>query len=360
MKTIATVVGARPQFIKAAALSRKLKDHFYEIIIHTGQHFDENMSQVFFDELEIPAPAYNLGVSETGHARMTAQMMVELEQILLDEDPDALLIYGDTNSTLAGALVAAKLHIPVIHIEAGARVGTLDNPEEINRICADHLSTLRFACVESAMEFLEREGLGHNSFLVGDPMYDAFEHYLGKAQATQHQLVDFDDHPVELPEKYYYLTCHREENTGSSEPLQQILSAMNSLDAPTIYPVHPRNKRQALELRDSGSFSNIHFIPAFGYLTSLKVLSGAHKVVTDSGGVQREAFFAKIPCVTVFDQVIWPETMRGNCNQLARADKDDILSRLSVEPEWDESYAPFGSGDASGTIAQILHEKLGS
>jgi UDP-N-acetylglucosamine 2-epimerase (non-hydrolysing)/UDP-GlcNAc3NAcA epimerase len=356
MKRIATVVGARPQFIKAAALSRMIKDTFSETIIHTGQHFDTNMSDIFFEELEIKRPDYNLEVVETSHAQMTAKMMIGLEQVLDEVEPDAVLVYGDTNSTLAGALTAVKLHYPVIHVEAGGRLGTLSNPEEVNRICTDHLSTIRFACVQSAMDFLSCEGLSRGSYLVGDPMYDAFLHYRESSAQRRSTLVDFDGKEVALPQKYYYLTCHRQENTATRKPLEGILAAMNELDAPTMFPVHPRIVAQALELRESGRYLNVIFFPAVGYLESIRLLCGAKAVVTDSGGVQREAFFAKKPCVTVFTHVSWPETMEGNCNQLARAEKDDILKKLQAKPVWNEENSPFGSGDACERIARVLHE----
>lgn len=355
---ILTIVGARPQFIKAAALSRVLRREHQEILVHTGQHYDANMSEVFFEELQIPRPDYNLGISGGSHAQMTARMLTAIEEVLCREKPDMLLLYGDTNSTLAGALAAAKLQVPVAHVEAGNRLGTLTSPEEINRICTDHLSSLRFVCVESAMAFLEKENLAERSYLVGDPMYDAFLYYCdildGKPMPPIH---GFDGEELALPKKYYYLTCHREENTRDEAALIQILTAMNGLDAPTIYPLHPRNRETALALRDRLGLSNVYMIPAVGYLESINLTRHASRVVTDSGGVQREAFFARVPCVTILDYVAWPETMPGGWNQLCRPDAAQIRETLGKTPRPASERQPFGDGHACERICGILDKE---
>lgn len=353
---ILTIVGARPQFIKAAALSRALRKDHREILVHTGQHYDANMSDVFFDELHIPRPDYNLGISGGSHAQMTARMLTAIEDVLVRETPDMLLLYGDTNSTLAGALAAAKLFVPVAHVEAGNRLGTLTNPEEINRICTDHIASIRFACVESAMQFLIGEGLAKRSYLVGDPMYDAFLYYCGMHADADMTLTGFDGKTIEIPRKYYYLTCHREENTKDETILSQILLGMNGLDAPTIYPLHPRNQAAALALKEKWKLSNVIMIPAVGYMESIALVRGASGIVTDSGGVQREAFFAKVPCVTVFAYVVWPETMVGNWNQLCAPDGGQIAEKLAVTPTPVPDYQPFGDGHACEKIAGILTE----
>lgn len=348
---IVTVVGARPQFIKEAAVARKLRRVYDEVLVHTGQHYDANMSDVFFDELAIPRPDYNLGISGSSHGKMTGLMMGAIEEVLLREKPDRLLVYGDTNSTLAGALAAVKLRIPVCHVESGSRLGTLTNPEEINRICTDHVSSLLLYCTESAAPHLKEEGLFDRSVLVGDPMYDAFVHF--SQYAGREKLNE-----VHAPEKFYYLTFHREENC-SVESVTAVLDAANSLDAPTVYPVHPRNRALVEEICERHGFRNVLRIPPVGYLTSLALTLGCEKVLTDSGGLQREAFFAEKQCVLLFHYVCWPETMVDNRNQLAKCDKEDILEKLSAPMKIDKSYRPFGDGDAaSKIIAAMEHVTL--
>lgn len=352
---IVTVVGARPQFIKAAAVSRVLRKEHEEILVHTGQHYDYNMSEVFFEELGIPKPDYNLGISGGTHGKMTGAMISAIEGVLIKEKPDMFMVYGDTNSTLAGALAAVKLHIPVCHVEAGNRLGTLRNPEEVNRICTDHVSSLLMCCVDSAVEFLRREGITHNVYLVGDPMYDAFIYY--GERITEKDLINIeglDGRQIQLPDEYYYLTCHREENTAEDKTLIEILSAMESLDAPTIYPVHPRNRERVKQLCEIKQFKNILLTNPVGYLTSIALVKGAKKIVTDSGGLQREAFFAGVQCLTVFDYVAWPETMVGNQNQLAKPDKQDIIRKLSAVVDRDTNYQPFGNGHAAEKIVEAI------
>ncbi len=352
---IATVVGARPQFIKAAAGSRQFRKEHKEILIHTGQHFDDNMSDVFFREMGIPKPDYNLGVSGGTHAQMTAKMLVGIEDILLKEKPDALVVYGDTNSTISAALAAVKIHIPVIHIEAGNRLGTLTNPEEVNRILTDHISTIKFCATEIAMGHLKEEGIGNNSYCVGNIMYDSFLHFASKPWDNP-QIVDFNGIPVNVPEEYYYMTCHRQENTYDDEPLTEILLAMNELDAPTIYAVHPRNHDRAKRIQYSNHFDKIILTQPVGYSDSVHLIQNAKKIVTDSGGMQCEAFYAGIQCVCIFDYVGWPETMVSNRNQLAKADHNDILDKLSKEQTIDPTYQPFGDGHAAEKICDILRD----
>lgn len=350
---IVTVVGARPQFIKAAAGSRQLRKEHQEILVHTGQHFDDNMSAVFFREMGIPAPDYNLGISGGTHAAMTARMLVAIEEVLEKEKPDALLVYGDTNSTLAAALAASKMRIPVFHVEAGNRLGTLDNPEEINRMLTDHCSTLLFCATEDALNKLKNEGLGERSHCVGNIMYDSFLHFAGQ---------DWDHPDIRLlngtsftvPERFYYMTCHRQENTYSDEPLTEILAAMNGLDALTVYPVHPRNRDRALRICEKEGFRNIVLTQPVGYSDSVHLTENALKIVTDSGGLQCEAFYAGVQCVFVLDYVVWPETMVGNRNQLAKPNRDDILTKLSARQVIDPTYQPFGNGHAAENICAVI------
>ena len=350
---IVTVVGARPQFIKAAAGSRALRKEHQEILVHTGQHFDDNMSAVFFREMGIPAPDYNLGVSGGSHAQMTAKMLTGIEEILIKESPDALLVYGDTNSTLAAGLAAVKLHIPVLHVEAGNRLGTLDSPEEVNRITTDHVATLNFCATEDALSKLQNEGLGERSYCVGNIMYDSFLHFADKPW-TEPNILDFNGNPVTVPETYYYMTCHRQENTFSDEPLTEILMAMNSLDAPTVYAVHPRNHERAQRVCEKNGFKNIILTQPVGYSDSVHLTKNAKKIVTDSGGLQCEAFYAGVQCVFVLHFVVWPETMVGNRNQLAKADHRDILEKLGREQTIDPDYQPFGDGHAAEKICEII------
>lgn len=361
MKKIVTVVGARPQFIKLAVVSRVLRQQpeFQEVLVHTGQHYDHNMSDVFFDEMDIPKPDYNLSISGGSHGQMTGKMLIEIEKVLMKEQPDLLLVFGDTNSTMAAALAAVKLHIPVCHVEAGNRLGTFENPEEINRIVTDHVSSMHLVCTPSGVEFLKKEGFDRSVTLVGDPMYDAFRYYTDRLNGSElKELADFDGKPVSLPTEFYYMTCHRQENTDTDEKLRQIFDAMETLDAPTVYPVHPRNHDRAARLVQEVGYRKIILTQPVGYQTSISLVNHAKKIVTDSGGLQREAFFAQKPCVTVFDYVGWPETMRDHCNQLAKPDKADILAKLSVPVTFDPAYQPFGDGHSAEKIVEKIKEFL--
>ena len=359
MKKICSVVGARPQFIKLAVVSRELRRYFQEVLIHTGQHYDYNMSDVFFEEMDIPKPDYNLGISGGTHGQMTGQMLMKLEEVFLKERPDLVLLFGDTNSTMAAALAAVKLHIPICHVEAGNRFGTLDSPEEVNRIVTDHLSSINLPCTESSLQFLEREGLEQTATVVGDPMYDAFLYYTERLDGTElEEITTFSGKHVELPEQFYYMTCHRQENTDTDEKLAEIFDAMEALDASTVYPVHPRNHERAKRLMKERGYRNIILTQPVGYRTSISLVNKACKVVTDSGGVQREAFFAQKPCVTVLNFVVWPETMKHNCNQLAKPDKQDILDKLNQNITFDLNYRPFGDGHSAEKIVKKIKEYL--
>lgn len=351
---VLSIVGARPQFIKAAVVSHEFesREDITEVLVHTGQHFDKNMSQTFFDELSIPEPRVNLGISEGTHAVMTARMLEALERVLLDEGPDAVLLYGDTNSTLAGALAAAKLHIPIAHVEAGARTRSMTNPEEINRICTDHVSSKLLACTRANLENLVNEGLGTRSEFVGDPMYDAFLNYSEVAEKPD--LVRLDGESVAVPDEFYYLTCHREENTTDRSALFSILAAIEELDAPAVYPVHPRCKSAVSEIIAKEGLKNTRAIEPVGYLESLWLTNNAKQVITDSGGLQREAFFAEVKCTTILDFEVWPETMVDNRNLLARPSKESILKAMSLPQVIGKEYHPFGDGRASVRIADAV------
>ena len=348
MRKIWTVVGARPQFIKLAVVSRVLRKDFQEVLIHTGQHYDYNMSDVFFKEMDIPEPDYNLGVSGGTHGQMTGRMIIQLEEVLLQERPDMLLVFGDTNSTMAGALAAVKLGIPICHVEAGNRLGTLKNPEEANRVVTDRIAALHLVCTPSGVEFLNREGVFSSVHLVGDPMYDAFCYYSARLDGTElRKITNLDGQPVTLPERFYYMTSHRQENTDQDEKLDQIFQAMEALDLPTVYPVHPRNQARAARLCREQGYRKILLTLPVGYRTSISLVNRSEKIVTDSGGLQREAFFARKPCVTIYDYVSWPETMAGRCNQLAKPEKEDILAKLNTPVSFSPAYQPFGDGHAA-------------
>lgn len=353
---VLTVTGARPQFIKASSVSHVLRQNHKEVLVHTGQHYDYNMSGQFFDELDIPRPDYNLGISGGTHSQMTGRMMIALEEVILSERPDCVLVYGDTNSTLAAALAAVKVHVPVCHVEAGVRTHSMTNPEEINRICTDHISRVLCASSESGVINLAKEGL--TGYFTGNPMYDAFLKYKDMRKPGDIELVSLRGGPVKVPGEYYYLTCHREENTQDDKPLTEILTAMENLNALTIYPVHPRNHDRALRITEAHSMKNILLSEPAGYLDNICLISNSKAVVTDSGGVQTEAFFAGIKCVTVFDFVAWPETMIDGRNTLALPDSRDILNKLALPQRINPAYQPFGDGHSAIKIVSRLEEAI--
>ncbi|MDU3192946.1 MAG: UDP-N-acetylglucosamine 2-epimerase, partial [Finegoldia magna] len=255
----------------------------------------------------------------------------------------------------AGALAAVKLHIPICHVEAGNRLGTLDNPEEVNRIMTDHSSKDLCCCTESALSFLKKEGLSDRATLVGDPMYDAFLEYSNQVgDKIPEKMIDLDGEEVDLPESFYYLTCHRAENTASIKPLSEILAAMEELDEKCIYPVHPRNQKMVQELSDKHNYTNIIFCKPVGYMMSVYLVNHAKKIVTDSGGLQREAYFARKQCVTIFDHIVWPETMTEKRNQLSRPNKDEILKLLNEKVDFENYDYPFGDGHSSKKIIECI------
>ena len=318
MKKILTVIGARPQFIKAAPVSKVLKENggFEEILVHTGQHYDANMSQVFFDELEIPPPQYNLDVGSGGHGEQTGEMLKRLEPLLVKEKPDLVLVYGDTNSTLAGALAASKLHIPVAHVEAGLRSFNRTMPEEINRVIADHLSTLLFCPTTTAVENLKNEGITKNVFKTGDVMYDVALQFAEKAKAKSTILSKL----LLKPKGFILVTIHRAENTDDKPRLVNILSALDTLshDSVIVFPMHPRTKKMIDSFGLNRLLTNIKVIGPAGFLDMISLESNAKLIMTDSGGVQKEAYFHKVPCVTLRDETEWVETVEAGWNVVAK------------------------------------------
>ena len=355
---ILTVIGARPQFIKAAAVSRKLRECYTEILVHTGQHYDKNMSDVFFDELSIPKPDYNLGVGSGSHAEQTGAMLVGIEKLLIKEKPDYLMTYGDTNSTLAAALAASKLHIPVVHIEAGLRSYNMLMPEEQNRVLCDHISSLLFCPTDTAVNNLAKEGITNGVYNVGDVMCDAVLYYSrNNINASNRErfskLIPLFE-KIDTVDKWYLATVHRAENTDGTEKVEEILSAFESFDYPVIFPVHPRTKPTVALLRERHGYKNIIFCEPMGYLDMLYFTENAVKVVTDSGGLQKEAYILKTPCITVRPQTEWIETLEGNRNILSEPTKESILNaafNTTVSPTVKTLY---GNGDAADKIIEKL------
>lgn len=353
MKRIVSVVGARPQFIKAAVVSRALKrvDSLQEDILHTGQHYDQNMSSVFFDELEIPSPRYNLEIGGGMHGEMTAKMMISMEQLFLNERPDALLVFGDTNSTLAGALVASKMHIPVFHVEAGLRSFNKNMPEEINRILTDHVSDLLFCPTTQSEKLLKSEGVDEAKIRnVGDVMFDAVKFYQDKAEQFD---FGFD------ASEFVFCTLHRAENTDSKSRLEGILKGLEGIDLPVLLPIHPRTKKKMSEF--SLSFpENVKVVEPMPYMQVISALNQCAFVVTDSGGLQKEAHYMGKFCITARDETEWVELVENGVNFLTGADTDKIIqaARLVSVKGAPDNVSDYGTGNAGSKIAGQMYEWL--
>jgi UDP-GlcNAc3NAcA epimerase len=340
---IITIVGARPQFVKAAVISRAFqqKSGIDEIIVHTGQHYDANMSDIFFSELQIPKPAYNLEVGSGSHGQQTGRMLELIEQVLIQEKPNMVLVYGDTNSTVAGSLAAAKLHVPVAHVEAGLRSFNRTMPEEINRIATDHISDYLFAPTQNAMNLLAAEGLAGKSFFTGDVMFDSVIYYLKKANE-----IDFKPPFAD----YYLATLHRQENTDNPGRLKEIFVAFSKLDKPIVLPLHPRTKKMLGSIQID---SNINIIEPVGYLEMLNLLNHSHRVLTDSGGLQKEAFILQKPCITLRDETEWIETLEDGWNHVVGTNTQLIMEK-SILPKPVHQSSPFGDGRAGYKIVDLI------
>ena len=347
---IASVVGARPQFIKAAPVSREIRQHNEEILVHTGQHYDSNMSEVFFESLEIPRPDYNLGVGSGSHAAQTAEIMKGLEDVLVKESPDLVLVYGDTNSTLAGALVAAKMELPIGHVEAGLRSFNRAMPEEINRIVADHLSTALFCPTDTAVENLRREGITHGVHLVGDVLYDIALH---SAQAARSR--DVVGRLDLRPGDYILATVHRPHNVDDPDVLRRIVDALVDCNRTVVFPVHPRTRKnlEAFDLWEPLR-KKVRTIEPVDYLDFLALLMKAAKVVTDSGGVQKEAYFFGVPCITLRDETEWIETVEDGWNALVGTETEDVLHAIQNFNPTGTKAKSFGDGHAAERIARVI------
>ncbi|MGG7058004.1 non-hydrolyzing UDP-N-acetylglucosamine 2-epimerase [Clostridium tertium] len=350
---IITVVGARPQFIKAAPVSRELRKYFDEKLVHTGQHYDDNMSKIFFEELGIPLPDYNLKIGSGSHGKMTGEMLAKLEEIYINEKPDCVLVYGDTNSTLAGALAASKLLIPVIHVEAGLRSYNKAMPEEQNRILTDNISKLLLVPTVDAEKNLKNEGITEGVYNIGDVMYDAVLMFKEISKSKEYLLKDLNI----LPNKYILTTIHRAENTNDINRLKNIIEALNESNEMVILPLHPRTKKF---VSDYGlTFNeNIKIIEPIGYLEMLMLESNAKKIVTDSGGVQKEAYFMGKPCITMRDETEWVETVEVGWNIIVGTDKYAIIDAINNFNPKSKQELIFGDGRASEKIVELLKKLI--
>lgn len=347
MRKILTVIGARPQFIKHSPVVLQLKKYFNTITVHTGQHYDANMSAVFFDQLQIPLPDYMLDIHSGNHGEQTGKMMIALENIVIKENPDAVLVYGDTNSTLAGALVAAKLNIPVIHIEAGLRSFNKHMPEEINRIMTDHVSEILFCPSGIAEDNLRKEGISKHVFVCGDVMRDMMD-------ISQNFLAN----PL-VDQNYVFATIHRPYNTDDKQRMKAILEAFNTLDQKVLFPIHPRTMNKLKEYGlDPLSYSNILFTGPVGYIESLSAQKYAHAIVTDSGGIQKEAYWLKKKCVTIRTETEWTETLEHGWNTLVYEDFEKIKSIMNKPNPSQHHPDVYGSSHSAEKIALVLREHL--
>ena len=346
---VLTVAGARPQFVKAAAFSRELRKLHNEVLVHTGQHYDPELSDVFFRELDLPPPDHHLGVGSAPHGRQTGEMLARLEPVMEQEAPDWVVVFGDANSTLAGALCAAKLRLPLAHVEAGLRSGDRSMPEETNRIVADHVADLLFCPTQTAMDHLAREGLSERARLTGDIMYDSLLQHLERAEEQSSVLQRLG-----LERGGYALaTVHRAANTDDPAAFERIIDALSLLDGPVVFPMHPR-ARLALSRSDLETPPHVRVIDPAGYLDMLSLERHARAVLTDSGGVQKEAYLLAVPCVTLRQETEWPETLAGGWNVLAGTDPDRIVAAAARPRPAGEPAKVFGDGQSAQRMIELL------
>ena len=347
---IINVVGARPQFIKVKPIADELNKRKIEhLLVHTGQHYDYEMSKVFFEGLQIHQPDYNLEVGSSSHGRQTAEMLASLETLFVKEKPDVVIVYGDTNSTLSAALAASKMGIPIAHIEAGLRSYRKDMPEEINRVLTDHVSSLLFCPTETAVKNLYGENINRGIHHVGDIMFDVFASEIDKPNNILQTL--------KITEKdYYLLTMHRQENTKDTKKIEAVLNVLDRTGKPVVFPVHPRTGQLIKTIQDN--YKNIKFIEPVGYSDMINLEKNAIAVLTDSGGMQKEAYFAKVPCITLRKETEWVETLDGGWNRIVGTDPEKIRSAIETNFNADiEQKNYFGDGQsAQKTIDIILEE----
>lgn len=353
---ILSVIGARPQFIKAAALSHIIRKKFRDIILHTGQHYDHEMSGAFFKELNIPCPDYNLGVGSNTKVNQVGLMLTKIEKVLLKEKPRMVLVYGDTNSTLAGAMAAARLNIPIAHVEAGLRSFRKDMPEEINRVLTDHLSSLFFCPTQNAVNNLRKEGIVKGVYKVGDLMYDAVLFYFHQAENKSLIMTQLN-----LKNKNYFLaTVHRAENADTKEKLKQIVSILHKLDKRVLFPVHPRTLKAIRKWKLTIDSRKISLLPPIGYLDMLVLQANAKAILTDSGGIQKEAYFLHTPCLTLRNETEWPETVKAGNNRLVGIDTCKAMSAIKgfESRKLKNKKGLFGNGRAGENILRALEANL--
>lgn len=344
MRKVAIIIGARPQFIKHAALEVEFKDYFEAITIHTGQHYDQKMSDIFFNELKINQPTYMLNIGSGLHGEQTASMMISIEKILMKEKVNCVVVYGDTNSTLAGALAAAKLNIPIAHVEAGLRSYNKFMPEEINRVLTDHVSSLLFCPTDQAVKNLETEGITDHVFNVGDVMVDMI-----RIASEKGILKTTPDH-----QEYYFSTIHRPYNTDNIDRLVEIIKILNSLDKKVKFAVHPRTLNKLKDFNvDVLSYKNIQYLEPVSYFESLQLQYNAKAVITDSGGIQKEAYILRKKCVTIRSETEWTETLKGNWNSLLFNDLSLLQTHLNTPTNVYYNDA-FGDGYAAMKIVNRI------
>ena len=344
-----SIVGARPQFVKAAVLSEKLRQCGKEVLVHTGQHYDGNMSQVFFDELGIPNPDIHLGIGGGSHGEQTGRMLIEIEKVLTQENPDWCIVFGDTNSTLAGALAAAKLHVPVAHVEAGLRSFNREMPEEINRTLCDHISDALFCPTQNAADLLNSEGITKGVHVVGDVMADVFKRSLARAEESSTILARLDLQP----KSYILVTIHRPSNTDNLNNLRTLLDILGKLERIVVFPMHPRT-RGVVQTEKLSVPQNVKIIDPVGYFDILKLEVNADVIMTDSGGMQKEAYWAGVRCVTLRRDTEWVETIEAGWNRIVGVNPDLILD--AVFHWFPNGTRPdiYGDGHATEKIAEIL------
>lgn len=355
MKTLVSIVGARPQFVKLGILSKEIRKKFKEIIIHTGQHYDNNMSDDFFNLLKIPKPDYNLNVGSGLHGFQTGKMLILIEELLEKIKPNYVVNYGDTNSTIAGSLAAVKLHIPSGHIEAGLRNFDLKIPEEVNRVLTDRISNHLFAPTLTAIENLKKEGLVNNSNLVGDVMYDSLLYYIKECDKI------FENLSINLnikSKEYYFATIHRPNNTDDANTLKLIFKNMIESGKEFIIPLHPRTRNKITEFGINFNYKNFKLIEPVNYIESLALIKNAKKVITDSGGVQKEAYLLKTPCITIFQNTSWIETVNDGWNCLVSNKNYELLDAIFNFEPGVLHRNHYGDGNACEKIVEIINNFL--